>query len=325
MPPKVVKATLGGQRAAQCLAGKLSLPGCIQPPRAKRGTGAAARRPELFCSIERRKAGKAKEKIEFEQAGAYNRRKKSHMLTLHHVTKTYGKGHLQVDALRDVELQVDTGEFVAVIGPSGSGKTTLMNILGCLDDPTQGEYLLDGVPVGRLSGREKAVLRNREIGFVFQSFNLVSSLTAQENVELPLVFRGMEGEKRRELSRLALEQVGLSRRAHHRPWELSGGQQQRVAIARAIAAHPPLILADEPTGNLDSKSTENVMEYLVDINRKFKITLVMVTHDSYAASFCDKVILLKDGIQFLEIEKNNKSNSTFLKDIYELLKRIGGE
>ena len=150
------------------------------------------------------------------------------MLTLHHVTKTYGKGHLQVDALRDVELQVDTGEFVAVIGPSGSGKTTLMNILGCLDDPTQGEYLLDGVPVGRLSGREKAVLRNREIGFVFQSFNLVSSLTAQENVELPLVFRGMEGEKRRELSRLALEQVGLSRAAELLGLDVSGMDHHRA-------------------------------------------------------------------------------------------------
>ena len=216
------------------------------------------------------------------------------MLTLHHVTKTYGKGHLQVDALRDVELQVDTGEFVAVIGPSGSGKTTLMNILGCLDDPTQGEYLLDGVPVGRLSGREKAVLRNREIGFVFQSFNLVSSLTAQENVELPLVFRGMEGEKRRELSRLALEQVGLSRRAHHRPWELSGGQQQRVAIARAIAAHPPLILADEPTGNLDPPSGRQVMELLRRMNQNGH-TIVLITHDAQVAAMAGRRLRMEEG------------------------------
>ena len=216
------------------------------------------------------------------------------MLTLHHVTKTYGKGHLQVDALRDVELQVDTGEFVAVIGPSGSGKTTLMNILGCLDDPTQGEYLLDGVPVGRLSGREKAVLRNREIGFVFQSFNLVSSLTAQENVELPLVFRGMEGEKRRELSRLALEQVGLSRRAHHRPWELSGGQQQRVAIARAIAAHPPLILADEPTGNLDPPSGRKVMELLRRMNQNGH-TIVLITHDAQVAAMAGRRLRMEEG------------------------------
>ncbi|RHO57405.1 ABC transporter ATP-binding protein [Ruminococcaceae bacterium AM07-15] len=216
------------------------------------------------------------------------------MLTLHHVTKTYGKGHLQVDALRDVELQVDTGEFVAVIGPSGSGKTTLMNILGCLDDPTQGEYLLGGVPVGRLSGREKAVLRNREIGFVFQSFNLVSSLTAQENVELPLVFRGMEGEKRRELSRLALEQVGLSRRAHHRPWELSGGQQQRVAIARAIAAHPPLILADEPTGNLDPPSGQQVMELLRRMNQNGH-TIVLITHDAQVAAMAGRRLRMEEG------------------------------
>ncbi len=216
------------------------------------------------------------------------------MLTLHHVTKTYGKGHLQVDALRDVELQVDTGEFVAVIGPSGSGKTTLMNILGCLDDPTQGEYLLDGVPVGRLSSREKAVLRNREIGFVFQSFNLVSSLTAQENVELPLVFRGMEGEKRRELSRLALEQVGLSRRAHHRPWELSGGQQQRVAIARAIAAHPPLILADEPTGNLDPPSGQQVMELLRRMNQNGH-TIVLITHDAQVAAMAGRRLRMEEG------------------------------
>ncbi len=216
------------------------------------------------------------------------------MLTLHHVTKTYGKGHLQVDALRDVELQVDTGEFVAVIGPSGSGKTTLMNILGCLDDPTQGEYLLDGVPVGRLSSREKAVLRNREIGFVFQSFNLVSSLTAQENVELPLVFRGMEGEKRRELSRLALEQVGLSCRAHHRPWELSGGQQQRVAIARAIAAHPPLILADEPTGNLDPPSGRQVMELLRQMNQNGH-TIVLITHDAGVAAMAGRRLRMEEG------------------------------
>lgn len=216
------------------------------------------------------------------------------MLTLHHVTKTYGKGHLQVDALRDVELQVDTGEFVAVIGPSGSGKTTLMNILGCLDDPTQGEYLLDGVPVGRLSSREKAVLRNREIGFVFQSFNLVSSLTAQENVELPLVFRGMEGEKRREFSRLALEQVGLSRRAHHRPWELSGGQQQRVAIARAIAAHPPLILADEPTGNLDPPSGQQVMELLRRMNQNGH-TIVLITHDAQVAAMAGRRLRMEEG------------------------------
>ena len=216
------------------------------------------------------------------------------MLTLHHVTKTYGKGHLQVDALRDVELQVDTGEFVAVIGPSGSGKTTLMNILGCLDDPTQGEYLLDGVPVGRLSSREKAVLRNREIGFVFQSFNLVSSLTAQENVELPLVFRGMEGEKRRELSRLALEQVGLSRRAHHRPWELSGGQQQRVAIARAIAAHPPIIMADEPTGALDSHTGHEVLEFLQQLNREGS-TVILITHDNGIAAMARRCVRLTDG------------------------------
>lgn len=216
------------------------------------------------------------------------------MLTLHHVTKTYGKGHLQVDALRDVELQVDTGEFVAVIGPSGSGKTTLMNILGCLDDPTQGEYLLDGVPVGRLSGREKAVLRNREIGFVFQSFNLVSSLTAQENVELPLVFRGMEGEKRRELSRLALEQVGLSRRAHHRPWELSGGQQQRVAIARAIATHPPIIMADEPTGALDSRTGRHVLEILHELNDE-GVTIILITHDNGIAATAKRIVRISDG------------------------------
>lgn len=217
------------------------------------------------------------------------------MLTLHHVTKTYGKGHLRVDALRDVELQVDTGEFVAVIGPSGSGKTTLMNILGCLDDPTQGEYLLDGVPVGRLSGREKAVLRNREIGFVFQSFNLVSSLTAQENVELPLVFRGMEGEKRRELSRLALEQVGLSRRAHHRPWELSGGQQQRVAIARALATKPAILLADEPTGNLDSKTSQDVLSLLRVTSERFGQTIVMITHNEEIAQLADRIVRIEDG------------------------------
>ena len=216
------------------------------------------------------------------------------MLTLHHVTKTYGKGHLQVDALRDVELQVDTGEFVAVIGPSGSGKTTLMNILGCLDDPTQGEYLLDGVSVGRLSGREKAVLRNREIGFVFQSFNLVSSLTAQENVELPLVYRGMPAEQRRQLAEEALTRVGMEHRMSHRPSELSGGQQQRVAIARAIAARPPIIMADEPTGNLDTRSGEDVMKILHELNEEGR-TIVLITHDNDIARQATRAIRIIDG------------------------------
>lgn len=216
------------------------------------------------------------------------------MIDLNHVSKTYRSGSGLVQALKAVDLHIGRGEFVAVVGRSGSGKTTLMNILGCLDDPTDGEYRLLGLPVGSLKSREKARIRNQEIGFVFQSFNLAPSLTALENVELPLAFRGEDPAHRREVARLALEQVGLAERAGHRPGELSGGQQQRVAIARAIAARPPLILADEPTGNLDPPAGEVVMALLRELN-KAGHTIVLITHDLQVAAQAARRVRMEDG------------------------------
>ena len=205
----------------------------------------------------------------------------------------------------------------------GSGKSTLLHLIGGVDRPTSGKVFIDGKDIYKFNDDELAIFRRRQVGLIYQFYNLIPILNVEENITLPLNLdnRDVNQNKLDELIKV----LGLENRRTHLPNELSGGQQQRTSIGRAMITNPAIILADEPTGNLDSKSTENVMEYLVDINRKFKITLVMVTHDSYAASFCDKVILLKDGIQFLEIEKNNKSNSTFLKDIYELLKQIGGE
>lgn len=245
------------------------------------------------------------------------------ILRAEHLTKIYGKGNTSVTAVNDLSLSVAQGEFVAVVGSSGSGKSTLLHMLGGVDQPTEGKVWIQGEDIYTLSTEKLAIFRRRQIGLIYQFFNLIPTLNVEENITLPCELDGQTVDKKR-LDKL-IDELGLNGRKTHLPEELSGGQQQRVSIGRALINRPAIVLADEPTGNLDSKSTENVMEYLVDINRKFKITLVMVTHDSYAASFCDKVILLKDGIQFLEIEKNNKSNSTFLKDIYELLKRIGGE
>ncbi len=199
-----------------------------------------------------------------------------------------------VSALDGVSLNIMRGEYVTITGVSGSGKSTLMNILGCLDTPSSGTYLLDGCDVSDMSDKELSRIRSRKIGFVFQSFNLVPSLTAVENVELPLVYRGVPAEKRRAIVREALETVGLSDRARHRPCEMSGGQQQRAAIARAIAADPSMILADEPCGNLDSRNSREVMDILRDLNRGGK-TIVMITHDSEAAKKAQRLIRIADG------------------------------
>ncbi|MBR5537741.1 MAG: ABC transporter ATP-binding protein [Clostridia bacterium] len=206
------------------------------------------------------------------------------MIQLEHICKTYEKHGAAVHALKDVDLRVEKGAFVAVTGPSGSGKTTLMNILGCLDRPDSGIYRLDGQTVAHLENAGAARLRNRKIGFVFQSFNLIGSMSALENVELPLVLRGVGRKVRREAALAALERVGLSQRSSHRPCELSGGQQQRVAIARVLAQAPPLILADEPTGNLDGASSRDILSVLRGLNGEGQ-TIVMITHDdSIAAS-----------------------------------------
>lgn len=218
------------------------------------------------------------------------------LLALQGVTKTYGTGDAQMHALAGIDVSINPGDFVAVMGPSGSGKSTCMNILGCLDTPSGGEYLFQGVNVGGLTRNQRALLRRHYIGFVFQGFNLLNRTTALENVELPLIYRGMDTATRRRLAKAALEAVGLASRASHTPGELSGGQQQRVAIARAIVTEPDLLLADEPTGNLDSKRSVEIMELLTAINRDQGITVVMVTHEPDMADYAKRIISFKDGL-----------------------------
>ena len=217
-----------------------------------------------------------------------------HLIEVRDVYKIYNPGENQVNALDGVSITFDEGEFVAIIGQSGSGKSTLMNMLGLLDTPTHGEYYINGKLVDDLTDDQMSVIRNEEIGFIFQGFNLISSLSALENVELPLVYRGMPKQERREISQQALERVGLGSRIHHLPAEMSGGQQQRVAVARAIAAKPPVILADEPTGNLDTKSTKEVMAILHELKDEGR-TVIVITHDNEIAEEAERVIRIRDG------------------------------
>jgi putative ABC transport system ATP-binding protein len=218
------------------------------------------------------------------------------LIELRDVTKVYGEGAAAVHALRGVNLRIDEGEFVAVMGPSGSGKSTCMNILGCLDTPTTGEYLFAGVDLARLTRRQRALYRRHYLGFVFQGYNLLSRTSALENVELPLVYRRLPAAERRAKAREALEAVGLRGWEHHTPAELSGGQEQRVAIARAIASDPAVLLADEPTGNLDRARSREIMELLVGLNRSRRITIVMVTHDQDMAAYAERILHFVDGV-----------------------------
>lgn len=217
------------------------------------------------------------------------------LIELRNATKIYGHGEAQVRALDGVDLCIDEGEFAAVMGPSGSGKSTTMNIIGCLDQPTSGSYLFNGVEVGGLDRKQRALLRRNYLGFVFQGFNLLARTSAVENVELPLIYRGLRHAERRPLAMEALERVGLQGRARHTPGELSGGQQQRVAIARAIVTEPAVLLADEPTGNLDTKTSHEIMELLVDLNREQKITILMVTHEPEMVEYARRVVHFLDG------------------------------
>lgn len=217
-----------------------------------------------------------------------------HLIDVRNVYKIYNPGENQVNALDGVSITIDEGEFVAIIGQSGSGKSTLMNMLGLLDTPTSGEYYINGRLVDDLTDDQMSTIRNEQIGFIFQGFNLISSLTAIENVELPLVYRGMGRQERREISKAALERVGLRSRMDHLPAEMSGGQQQRVAVARAIAAAPPVILADEPTGNLDTKSTKEVMRILHKLKDEGR-TVIVITHDNEIAEEAERVIRISDG------------------------------
>ena len=214
------------------------------------------------------------------------------MIEITEVTKLYKLGEVEVQALAGVTVKVEPGEWVAIMGPSGSGKSTLMNVIGCLDQPTSGSYKLDGLEVAQMNDEQLAAVRNRKIGFVFQGFNLLARTTALANVELPLVYAGRGN--RREKAQQALERVGLGERVNHKPNELSGGQQQRVAIARALINEPSIILADEPTGNLDSKSGEEIMKLFGELHQQ-GMTLVMVTHDPEVAAACKRIVHIRDG------------------------------
>lgn len=216
------------------------------------------------------------------------------LITMQSVYKLYKAGPNEVRALDNISLKIKKGEFTAIVGQSGSGKSTLMNILGCLDVATKGEYYLNDRSVASLNDNELSNIRNQKIGFIFQGFNLISSLNAYENVELPLIYRGIRREERKALALAALSHVGLENRIRHRPSEMSGGQQQRVAIARAIAARPPIILADEPTGNLDSRSGSEVMKILTDLNMEGK-TIILITHDTGIAHMAQRIVHIHDG------------------------------
>ncbi|HYE11302.1 MAG TPA: ABC transporter ATP-binding protein [Patescibacteria group bacterium] len=217
------------------------------------------------------------------------------MINISEMYKIYRMGDNNINALNGINIIIEQHEFVAIVGPSGSGKSTLMNMIGCLDTPTSGEYYIDGLKVNGLNDSQLADIRNKKIGFIFQGFNLLQKLSALENVELPLVYQGASAKERYERSLKALKAVGLEDRIHHKPSELSGGQQQRVAIARALASNPPLILADEPTGNLDSKSGKEIMALLHELHQKGN-TIVLITHDNGIAMQAKRVVRIQDGM-----------------------------
>ena len=217
------------------------------------------------------------------------------LIETHHLAKIYELGDSTVHALDDVSLTIARGEFVAIMGPSGSGKSTFMNVIGCLDEPTAGQYLLDGMDIGHRDRDELAEIRNKKIGFVFQGFNLLPRTSALENVELPMLYNGSNPRERRQRATAALKAMGLEGREDHHPNQLSGGQQQRVAIARALVNRAPLILADEPTGNLDTHSSVEIMELFVKLNRDSGITIILVTHESDIAAFSRRIVRFRDG------------------------------
>ncbi|KAF0152870.1 MAG: ABC transporter related protein [Ignavibacteria bacterium] len=232
------------------------------------------------------------------------------IINIEHIAKIYQVGSEEVHALADVSLKIDKGEYVAIMGPSGSGKSTLMNILGCLDTPTKGIYNFNKVNVSQMNDNELAKVRNKEIGFVFQTFNLLPRSDALHNVELPLIYAGISSAERKERSKEALDHVGLSDRMHHKPNELSGGQRQRVAIARALVTKPSIILADEPTGNLDTKTGEDIMALFNEISGQGN-TIILVTHEEYIAEHAERILRIRDGL----IEKDEYVKKRFMSRI----------
>jgi putative ABC transport system ATP-binding protein len=218
------------------------------------------------------------------------------MITIEGMTKVYKMGDIEVHALRGVDVTINKGEFVAIMGPSGSGKSTLMNMIGCLDTPTEGRYALDGIEVASLNDNQLSAVRARKLGFVFQQYMLLPRQTALANVEMPMVYRGIPAADRKQRAALALEIVGMGDRMDHRPNELSGGQQQRVAIARALAGSPAVMLADEPTGALDSKTSEEIMHMLMQLNREQQLTIIIVTHEADVAAYADRILTIRDGV-----------------------------
>jgi putative ABC transport system ATP-binding protein len=229
------------------------------------------------------------------------------IITIEHIAKIYQVGSEEVHALADISLKIDKGEYVAIMGPSGSGKSTLMNILGCLDTPTKGIYNFNGVDVSQMNDNELAQIRNKEIGFVFQTFNLLPRSDALHNVELPLIYAGIPSAERKERAKEALEHVGLADRIHHKPNELSGGQRQRVAIARALVTRPSIILADEPTGNLDTKTGEDIMALFNEIYEQGN-TIILVTHEEYIAEHAERILRIRDGL----IEKDEQVKNRYI-------------
>ncbi len=238
-----------------------------------------------------------------------NNSSNGHLISMKDISKVYKTGKIHVEALKGVSIDIGRGEFVAIIGPSGSGKSTLMNIMGCLDAPSSGSYHLDGHPVADMQIHQLASIRNRKIGFIFQSFNLLAYATTFENVELPLIFAGKPGSFRRQKVMDCLNRVGLADWAEHKPTELSGGQMQRVAIARALANDPDIILADEPTGNLDSKSGGEIIDLFEELNRAGR-SVVTITHDMTIAARCHRIIKIKDGLIESEARNGHKNNIT---------------
>ncbi len=232
------------------------------------------------------------------------------IINIEHIQKVYKIGTEEVYALRDVSVRIDANEYVAIMGPSGSGKSTLMNMLGCLDTPSFGKYDFEGVSVSNMSDNDLASIRNKKIGFVFQTFNLLPRSDALHNVELPLIYAGISGSKRKDMARQALENVGLGDRMHHKPNELSGGQRQRVAIARALVTNPSIILADEPTGNLDTKTGEEIMALFAEIHRKGN-TIILVTHEEYIAEHANRIIRIRDGL----VERDEMNTNRIIPEL----------